>query len=362
MTAKSLLVRSVLVASAAWAPLAATTPLFTDGPSFGGSKVFSEGTNPLGNPARYSLAPSSYGFTFVDGDLRAQDNKSILSSASSPDPAAASAALAQLADAPWAQRDRAYGLAGFKEGTCLALTQETLNGMLAYPDLAPADLGGGLANNLSTLDGRQARVNRLNIGAGAPLSKGDTTSLGVDLRVERWSRGQVVESYNSAFGRQPYFADAEPVLMGSHATSLRTWNFGLDAGAVLELAPGVRLGLTGDQLVAKHLWDVSLQPQFRAGLQLDLTPSASLSLEGDLNAAERMPLPAKQQSVSASLRYALSTSAVVLLGAERTKVDSASVTRGGVTLQIRTQAVLFAVGFQAGEDRPLKSATLMVSN
>jgi len=361
MTVKSLLVRSALAASAAWAPLAAATPLFTDGPAFGGSKVFSEGTNPLGNPARYSQAPSSYGFTVVDGDLRAQDNKSILSDASSADPATASSALGRLADAPWAQRVRAYGFAGFKEGTCLALTQETLNGMIAYPDLDPSHLGGSLAANTSTLDGRQARVNRLNVGGGAPLSKGDSTSLGADLRVERWANGRIVETYNS-FQGQPGFANAEADLMDSHATTMHAWNYGVDAGAVMELAPGVRLGLTGDQLIAKHLWDVALQPQFRAGLQLDLGPSARLSVEGDLNSAERMPLPTKQQSASASLRYAISTSAVLLVGAERTKMEGASVTRGGATLQIRTASVLFALGFQAGEDRPLKGATFMASN
>ena len=35
----------------------AQTPLFTDGPAFGGSKVFSEGMNPLGNPARFDRRP-----------------------------------------------------------------------------------------------------------------------------------------------------------------------------------------------------------------------------------------------------------------------------------------------------------------
>jgi len=171
----------------------------------------------------------------------------------------------------------------------------------------------------------------------------------------------MTQAYNASGPGAPAFGSAIPDLLGGHATAARGWNFGLDAGMVLELAQGVRMGLTGDQLNAKHLWGVDLQPQFRAGLQLDLGQSASLSLEGDLNAAQRMPFPVKQQSNSASLRYSLSQAAVVILGVEQRKVDGVSVTRGGATIQIRTDSVLLALGFQAGQDRPLKGATLMVN-
>jgi len=73
---------------------------------------------------------------------------------------------------------------------------------------------------------------------------------------------------------------------------------------------------------------------------------------------ELMPVPVKQQSSSASLRYAVSSTVVFLVGAEQRKVDGASVTRGGATLQIRTDSLLLGFGFQASQDSPMKSATL----
>jgi hypothetical protein len=359
MTLKPLLVRFAL-AAAACVPLAAQTPLGTDGPAFGGSKVFSEGANPLGNPARYSATPAGFYISWVDGDQRAKDNKSILADAASADPAAASAALGRLDGAPWALRTQAFGFIAVKDGSSVGLSRETLNGMAAKVDLAPAHLGAGLAGNTSTLTGRRARVDRLNIGGGGTMKQGLGTGFGADLRVERWTYGGAEEIYNAAGPGAAAFASAEGDFMGSHATSARSWNLGLDGGMVLEVADGVRFGLTGDQLLPKHLWDVYLQPQFRAGLQLDLGPTARLALEGDLNAAQRMPLPVKQQAASVSLRYRVGPSATLMLGAERRKLGTASVTRAGATLQVRTQAVLMAFGFQAGQDRPLKGATLMV--
>jgi hypothetical protein len=358
MNPKPLLARFAL-AAAVCAPLAAQTPLFTDGPAFGGSKVFSEGMNPQGNPACFGAAPSGYYFTYLDGDQRAKDNKSNLADASSADPNAASTALGQLAGAPWALRARSFGFAAIKTGGYFGLSREYLNGMDAAVDLNPAHLGSGLAGNTSQLTGRTARVDRLDIGGGGNLEQGSTTSLGINLRVERWASGGLVETYN-VIGPGAAFANAESGLMDSNATAVQSWNLGLDAGMVLELAQGVRLGLAGDQLVPKHLWDVDLQPQFRAGLQLDLGALAKLALEGDLNAVERMPLPVKQQSASASLRFAVGPATTLLLGVERRKVDSTPVTLGGITLQIRASSVLVAVGFQAGQDRPLKGATFMV--
>jgi hypothetical protein len=361
MTPRPLLLRFA-IASAVCAPLLGQTPLFTDGTAFGGSKVFSEGMNPLGNPARYAQAPSGWYFSFVDGDQEAKDCESNLSSAASQDPVAASNALGNLANGPWAQRTRAYGLQNIKKGASLALTREECNGLVAYPDLSPSHLGSqsALGLNTSTLQGRRAVVNRLSLGGGGPLQQGSTTALGLSLRVERWSDNELAEVYNAAGPGAPAFGSAAADLLGGHATSARGWNFGLDAGAVLELTQGVRLGLTAYQLNEKHLWGVDLQPQFRAGLQLDLGSSASVALEGDLNSAQRMPFAVKQQSNSASLRYAISGSAIVILGVEQRKLGADSVTRGGATLQIRTESLLLALGFQLGQDRPLKSASLMV--
>jgi hypothetical protein len=168
--------------------------------------------------------------------------------------------------------------------------------------------------------------------------------------------GDTVLPYNGAWNP---FSSADSTLLNSTGTSDNSWNLGLDAGAVLELAQGVRLGITADQLMPKHLWDVYLQPQFRAGLQLDLGQIAQLSVESDLNAVERMPFPVKQQSAGASLRFALSPAAAFLVGVEQKKIDSASVTLIGGSIQIKTDSLLIAVGFQAGQDRPMKSATVM---
>jgi hypothetical protein len=94
MTRTPILLRLLVVSSAACAPLCAQTPLFTDGSTFGGSQVFSEGLNPNGNPARIGQAPAGYYLSFVDGDQRAKDNKSILSTINSSSGSAASG--------PWA--------------------------------------------------------------------------------------------------------------------------------------------------------------------------------------------------------------------------------------------------------------------
>ena len=56
--------------------LAATLPAAAqgalDGPSFGGSRVFSEGLNSLGNPARFDRCLPGWYFSALDGDLKAK--------------------------------------------------------------------------------------------------------------------------------------------------------------------------------------------------------------------------------------------------------------------------------------------------
>jgi hypothetical protein len=71
-----------------------------------------------------------------------------------------------------------------------------------------------------------------------------------------------------------------------------------------------------------------------------------------------MPFPVKQQTADASLRYAISQAAVFILGVEQKKIAGASIDTVGATLQIRTSSLLLAFGFQAGQDSPMKSATL----
>jgi hypothetical protein len=344
------------LAVAAAAPLCAQTPLFNDGAAFGGSKVFSEGVNPLGNSARTAGAPAGCYFTWLDGDQRAKDNRSILDAAATADAAAASAALQRLDGARWGQRTRAYGIEYLKDGTSLGYTRENINGVLAHADLAPAHLGSGLGANTSYLDGRRDTVDRINIGGGSPAQNGAT--FGGQMRIERWAMGQQQVAFDPAGNG---FGTPESSIMGNTGTSVHTLTYALDLGMVYELTQGVRLAATVDQLNSKTLWDVHLKPQVRAGLQLDLGPGTKVSVEGDLNSVEKMPFPVKQQTAGASLRYAVSSSAVLLLGAEQRKVDGVSVTRGGATLQLRTSSLLIALGFQAGQDRPMKGATLMVN-
>jgi hypothetical protein len=347
MSPKPLLARIVIAASAVCAPLWGQTPLFTDGAAFGGSQVFSEGMNPLANPARYSQAPTGYYFSFLNGDQQSQNTETILNNIGPSDPAS----LAKLANAPWILRTQAYGVESIKSGACFGLTREEFNSVLAYPDL-----GGFGSSNVPYLDGRRATVDRLNLGGGGPMQTGSTTTLGVSLRIERWAMGETILDY---FGTGNPFASYNSTLLQSTGTSVASWNLALDAGAVLELTQGIRLGLTADQLNPKHLWDVYLQPQFRAGLQIDLGTIAQLSLESDLNAVELMPFPVKQQSAGASLRFTLSPAAAFLVGVEQKKVDSIAVTMIGGSLQIKTQSLLLAFGFQAGQDRPMKGATVM---
>ena len=157
----------------------------------------------------------------------------------------------------------------------------------------------------------------------------------------------------SASGSPPY-GSMDDAVMGYTATSAKTFFMAMDFGFTTELAQGLRLGATIDQLNAKRLWDVELKPQYRAALQMDLG-LGTLTFEGDLNAVERMPFPVKQQSVAASLRYQTSAAVAILVGGERKKIGDVSVTRGGLTLQIHTSAL------QAGQDRPMKGLALMVN-
>lgn len=349
--------RLLLILSACLLPLGAQTPLFTDGPAFGGSKVFSEGRNPQGNSARIDQAAPGWYMTYVDGSVRALDNKSILSDCLAPDAAAVAAALARLDKAPWALKTKGYGLAGIKDGASFAYTREEFNGVLASADLDPTRLGANLGLNGTTFMGRRVTVDRLSFGGGGSQNG---TSFGGNLRMERWTRGSRTGALNPG-GDQIPLASVENGLYTFTETQDKTLSYSMDLGYCIEVAQGLRLGVTVDQLNPKHLWDVYLRPQFRAGLQFDLGATTKLSVESDINAVERMPFPVKQQTSSASLRFSTSPEVAFLLGAERRKIGDATVTRGGITLQLRTAAVLIGIGIQIGQDSPLKGATLMVN-
>ena len=332
-------------------PLAAQTPLFTDGPAFGGSKVFSEGRNPMGNSARFDQASPGWYFSYLDGDQRAQNNQTYLNNAADADPTA----LTALQNAPWAQRTRSFGAAGVKESAVLSFSHEELNSMVAFPDLAPANYNS--PTNASTVQGRRDTVNRITFGGGGVTSG---TGFGLNFRVEQWENGLLTAAINPMAGQLPW-ANLDSTLLGDGTTTQKTLTFGVDAGVIMELAQGVRIGVTADQLNSKHLWDVYLQPQFRAGLQIDLGSSAKICVESDLNAVERMPFPIKQKSSSASLALTASQAVAFIVGVEERTIGSASVTRIGVTLELKTPSFLLGVGFQFGQETPLRGATLMVN-
>jgi hypothetical protein len=376
MTSPRSLARTALAVSATLLPLAAQTPLFNDGTAFGGSRVFSEGINPLGNPARFDQPLPGWYMSFVDGDQRAQDNKAILQDTLSPDATIVSAALARLKDAPYALRTRAYGITGVKEGTNFGFTREEFHSALAFTDLDPLHLGSAVhlagdgtptgPGNATYLDARRAIVNRLHFGGGT-LSAG--TSAGFNLRIEQWSMGTITPYLNqnagvytfSSAGNFPFTYSADDLAMGYATTTMKTLTIALDGGFTTELAQGLRVGVMVDRLNAKRLWDVDLKTQYRGALQIDLGPNTLLTVESDVNAVARMPFPVKQQSSSASLRYQVSPAVIFLVGAERRKIGDASVTRAGATLQLRTQSMFVAFGFQAGQDRPMKGLALMVN-
>ena len=116
--------------------------------------------------------------------------------------------------------------------------------------------------------------------------------------------------------------------MAYTGTTSRATNWALDLGFTTELAQGLRLAATADQLNHKRLWDVDMKPQFRAALQIDLGPDTKVSLEGDINSVERMPFPVKQQSTSASLRMMLSEPAVISWWAPSSRRSTAPASPG----------------------------------
>jgi hypothetical protein len=364
MTTPTIIARTALALAAAAAPLAAQTPFFADGSAFGGSRVFSEGLNPLGNPARFDQSPSGWYLTYLDGDQRAKDNQSILQDTQSTDPAAVTAALGRLKDAPWAMRERAYGIAGIKDGMNFGYTREEFHSALADTvDLL--NVNSALANNTTTLDGRKAVVNRIHFGAGT-LASG--TAAGCSVRLEKWEMGTVAAPlsrnpgvFPAPLGTFPFPYSADAYVMGYPATTMKTLTAALDVGFTTQIAEGLHVGAMVDQLNAKRLWDVDLKPQYRGALQVDLGPNTHLTVEGDFNAVERMPIAIKQKTTAASLRYQVSPSVIVLLGGEQKKLGDAATTRFGATLQLRTPTFLMSLGFQAGQDRPLKGLSLMVN-
>ena len=349
MTRTPLITMLVLASGA----LSAQAPIFADGAAMGGSRVFSEGLNPLGNPARFDKPGTGVYLGWTEGDEGAKETKTALTGFS--DPANIAGGLATLADKSWAQRTRAFGLAYVDKGTYGSYTREESTGILAVPDLDSAHLGSGLGLNTSTVQVRRTVVDRVCAGAGA-FDQG--TGYGISMRVERWRTGQAIAAFNPGAGQ---IALAGQDLLAFQDTEGTTRNVvTLDLGFTQELLQGIRFGVTVDRLRPRHFGDVYEGPQGRAGFQLDLGSTVQLSLDSDVNKAMRMPFPVRQRISTASLRMSPSSSFTLLVGAERRSLEGQALIRGGVTLFLHGGGWHVGAGFQVGQDRPMKGSALSV--
>lgn len=340
-------------------PAVAQTALFNDGPALGGSTVFSEGFNPLGNPARFDQikSPTTFCLTYVDGDQAMSDTHSALESLAGAAPAESariSAAIRQLGNSPWALRTRSYGISFLADQVNGAYIREQFNSVRALADTQAErlDSGPALLLNGTWLDVRRAQVDRIALGS---LSRSEGANAGFTVRLERWNLGTEGPVLNAAGPEVPLISGSDPFALDR--TSLRTTALALDFGFSMELMEGLRLGGTVNRINAKRFWDVDEKPQGRVGLQFDIGYLAKFSVESDLNSTMRMPFPVKQRSSAASLRITASRAITLLLGAERKQIEDASITRGGASVQFTFPGFSLAVGMQYSKDHPLKGFT-----
>lgn len=318
--------RTLLLLVLASAPAVAQTPFFTDGPAFGGSRVFSEGLNPLGNSARFDRAATGTYLSWTQGDNGGKETLEALKTGNV-------ALLGGLAENSWALRTRAYGISYADKGVHSSYTHEELTGALVNPNL------GAQAPN--TLELRRAVVDRTCVGAGR-FDQG--SGYGIVMRVERWRTGTQAAQAPLP-GSQDYLA-----FTGTQATTTLVT---FDLGYTLEIAQGIRFGATVDRLLARHFGDVYEGPLLRAGFQVDLGSMAQLSVDSDINRAMRMPFPIRQRVTTASLRLAPSPILTLAFGAERRTLGGEPLIRGGVNLFLNSPTWRLGAGFQFSQERPM---------
>ena len=326
-----------------------------DDTPFGGSRVFSEGLNPLGNSARFDRIPRGWYLAFEEGDQKTRDAQktadALAQGIRGNDASGISSALLQLDRAPWAIRRRGFGLSyGDEHGLHFSIGRETLHGTQATVDTYPKRLGSSVAltSNQSFVDAWSVEKNRLVLGVG----NGDASNaLGVALRLEQVRMGQQRAALNPSFGLIP-LRNLED-LLDDGRTDRNTWALTLDSGFTKELIPHLRVGLMVDRLIPRHFWDIHEQTQARLGFQLDLGNAVQVTLEGDLNQAARLPLPEKQRMLAVSLHVTARPVISFGVGGERRTIGGFSTTRVGFTLRFRTAPLDVGLGFQFGQDRPL---------
>ncbi len=325
---------------------------YADGTPFGGSRLFNEGLDPMGNPGRLDLLPAGFYLGFEAGDLKpwstSDADKAYTAAFASADTAAQNQAMSKLAGRPWAQRRRAFGLQWALEGGLrLAYGHEDLRGGSASVDLD--HLGAALSQNGTLVQATRYGVDRLLAGVG---SRSGPMATGFTARLERVRYGQGDFALNPGPGQSPLVDPAAALASGPRGQS--AWAFSMDLGLTRELNDWIRAGLTLDRLLPHSFGPVREQTQARAGLQLDLAPLVRLALEADLNAAARLPLPQKQRTLAASLRVEGLVQVVSFtFGAERRSLEGVHSTLVGAAVHVRSAPLLWSFGFQLGDDHPL---------
>jgi hypothetical protein len=329
------------------APLAAQS--FGDGPAFGGSKAFSDGLTAKGNPARYDQAQPGWYLDWEMGDDKPKGFKDASDQAlkgfTTADSTLALGGLQELAKRPYAERHRTYGLAVTAQGgVYCSLGREVRSASRVVADLDPAHFGGGLALNASAVEVGAVSIDRLVMGVGSGV---EGQAYGFAFRVERIRSGRNVRGLNGV--------DSAELSLGYQDLTRSNLTATLDLGSQFQLAPGLRMALTGDRLIPRTIHGVAEKAQFHAGLSLDLGPSYALIVETDLNKAQRLPLPVEQRTAGASLRMNFGPGRAVKVGAHRKTVDGLASTLLGASLTLRNAPLHVTFGFQFGDDRGQKA-------
>lgn len=325
-----------------------------DSPAFGGSRVFSEGVNSLGNPARFDRCLPGWYLSALDGDLKAKGSPGALEGLAKGGDLAAS--LKDLAGAPWASRATGYGVALTQAGLHGAIARERWNGLTATVDQDPAHLGTGIALNTSAAEVVRADVERVVLGAGSAEGR---SGYGFAVRIERWTIFRTTAALNPAPGQEAL--GRGPALLDAAGPGQAALDLNLNGGYVAELGGGVRFGALADHLLPRTVAGVAQRAQVRAGFMVDLGPSAQASVEGDLNEATRLPLTVPSRSLSGSVRLGFGTSLGLSFGAERRTVGGAASTTAGATLYWKLPTLSLGFGFRFSEDAPLKALLVRVN-
>jgi len=319
-------------------PLAAQVPSFVDGPTFGGTKLFSGGLIPVGNAVHQVPPRGFFALGIAGGDQGADRFLASLNDVSGGDPNKINKAILDMEESHWGLRSRAFGLALHDNGTTISLTREEMTSLWAtnVPD-----------SEIIGFDVRRAVLDRFSL----TYSSQGKYYYGSTLRVERWSLG-------SAF-RELEWANLSQAkgLLDYNETQNRSVTYALDAFMGVEIANSLRLAVQANRLTSRDLGDVREAPQFRVGAQIDLGTMVQLTLESDINETMRMPFPVHQKTSAISLNVKANTLIAFAIGAERKTMDGRQTTRMGLNAWITGKNHHFGAGFQFGQDAAPRGGT-----